>query len=99
MSFVAEYWVTALFGFVASTFGIVLKILWNRTQAVFGGVKILLYAEIKRYYYTQKAEGWCPLYVLEDMEKMHTEYKRLGGNGALDSIMTEVRSMQKTKDD
>lgn len=93
-----QYWITAFFGFIVSGLCFVSRILWSKTQAVHGGVKILLYVEIKKYYYAQKKEDWCPLYVLEDVVKMHDQYKALGGNGALDSIMTEMRAMPKTND-
>jgi hypothetical protein len=96
---VAEYWYPAIVGVALTGMATALKIVWNRTCATYGGVKVLLYAEIKRYYYQAKEQKWCPLYMLEDVERMHVEYKKLGGNGALDSIMDEMRSMPKIKEE
>ena len=75
------------------------KSIGGKTKAIYQGTRCILYVEIKRLYYQAKHDGYCPLYILEDTEDLYRAYKRLGGNGALDSVVQEMTRMPKTRDD
>ena len=40
---------------------------------------------------------YCPLPVRESVEDMHSAYKALGGNGAIDHIVTEMNELPTIK--
>jgi hypothetical protein len=69
-----------------------------KTKATYEGVTSLLYVEIKRLYYQAKTENYCPLYILEDAEELFKAYHTLGGNGAIQSVMEELRKMPRVKE-
>lgn len=69
----------------------------GRVRAVNDGIRCILYVEIKKAYYTWKDVEWCPLYILEDVEEMYKQYSVLGGNGAIKSIVEEMRCMPHIK--
>lgn len=73
------------------------KAIGKQGVATRNGVRCLLYVEIKKLYYQVKDMQYCPLYILEDAEDLYKEYKSLKGNGAITSIIEEMRKMPKTK--
>ncbi len=69
----------------------------SKIKAINGGIRCILYVEIKKHYYAWQHETWCPLYILEDVEEMFKQYTALDGNGAIKSIVEELRNKPHVK--
>lgn len=57
------------------------------------GVQALLRDRIIQSYSHYEEKGFCPIYARENLEKMHKEYKNLGGNGMIEDLMNKITDM------
>ena len=82
----------ALSAIISGVFGLV----QNRKKKKDGlrdGVRIMLYDRIKHLGRKYIADEEVSAEDLEDLISMHTIYHELGGNGFLDSVMSQVKAL------
>lgn len=48
---------------------------------------------IQMYNYYYKDAGYIPMYARESLDHMYEEYKNLGGNGVIDSLVTKLKTL------
>lgn len=88
---------------VAGIFQIIALLINNRKKkadkenTVAEGVMVLLQDRIKYLAKKYIAEGVISPEDLEDLMRMHTTYKSLGGNGYLDTLMASVKELNLTR--
>ena len=104
LEFITKYWLEALFGFILTGLSLLVKRLFRlaknarcETHAVRNGIKCMLRDRIIHGYEKYVNLGCCPLPVRESTEEMHAAYKALGGNGAIDHIVTEMNELPTIK--
>ena len=69
------------------------KIFKNRLSATEKGVQALLRAEIIRLYNKYIDLKAIPIYERENLEHLFVEYKALGGNGVIDSLIEKLNEL------
>lgn len=101
-----KYWLQVLFGAALAVLGRAYKALQGRVQkwgvkqdAVAGGIQALLRDRIIQAHTHYMQRGELPLYARENIEKMYSEYKTLGGNGAIERIKLELDELPTIKED
>ena len=48
---------------------------------------------IQMYNYYYKDTGYIPMYARESLDHMYEEYKNLGGNGVIDSLVAKLKTL------
>ena len=104
LEFITKYWLEALFGLILTGLSLLVKRLFRlaknarcETHAVQTGIKCMLRDRIIHCHEKYIPLLYCPLPVRESIEDMHTAYKALGGNGAIDHIVTEMNELPTIK--
>jgi hypothetical protein len=100
LDFISRYWLEALFGLILTGLSFLVRRLIQEakttrkaTSAVQTGIRCMLRDRIIHSYEDYIRQGYCPLAVRENTEEMHAAYKALGGNGAIDHIVTEMNEL------
>lgn len=57
------------------------------------GLMCLLRSNITSKYYVYKELGAIPYYEKENIDKMHEQYKKMGGNSYVDTIVVELNEL------
>ena len=65
----------------------------TKQKAIGGGVMALLRDRIIQACNHYRLRGYCPLYGLENIEALYKEYKALGGNGAVATLVEEMHRL------
>lgn len=102
LEFIARYWLEALFGLMMTGLTIGYKKLSKRVKkqdAVGLGVQALLRDRIIQAYNHYREKGFCPIYGLDNINRMFEQYKALGGNGTVKSLVDELTAMPRSEDD
>ena len=86
--------------------GILLAALWQKfhkhkqeQDAIKLGLQSLLRGEITKAYYKYMAQGWIPIYALQSLQVIHTNYEALGENNVIDGLWGELMKLPHTKPD
>lgn len=87
--FIIEYWLQLILS--ALTSGLI--VLAGIMLALFNGVRALLRDRIIQVYNHQMEKDCCPIYVLENVERMYTAYHSLGGNGTVTELVERLRQL------
>ena len=88
---------------IAGIFQVIVLLINNRKkkndkeETVAEGVMVLLQDRIKFLAKHYIKDGTISAEDLEDLMRMHTTYKSLGGNGYLDALMTAVKDLPLSK--
>lgn len=94
MDLIKKYWIEFIFGLLAA--GIIsymqtIKHKFEKSnkdyEAIREGMKALLRAEIIATYNHYAGLSYMPIYARENLHDLYKQYKTLGGNGAIDSIV------------
>lgn len=94
MEFITKYWLEFIFGLLAT--GVIsymqtIKHKFEKSnkdyEAIREGMKALLRAEIIATYNHYVELAYMPIYARENLHDLYSQYKTLGGNGAIDSIV------------
>ena len=48
---------------------------------------------IQMYNYYYRDAGYIPMYARESLDHMYEEYKKLGGNGVIDSLVVKLKTL------
>ena len=87
--FVVEYWLQLILTLLTSA----LAIMGGMVLALFGGVRALLRDRIIQAYNHYVDRGCCPIYGLENVERMYKAYHMLRGNGTVTRLVEELKQM------
>lgn len=96
VDFVIKYWIEVMFTCILGLFAFGYKKLEKRIQeqeAIRLGVQAMLRNMIVQAYNKAAKDGYCKIYELENVESMYVQYKELGGNGAVASLVERLREM------
>lgn len=94
--FVVRYFVEFLCGIVVVILSYFMKrilVKIKRLELVENGMQSLLRDRIIQAYNKNVDRGYCPIYDLDNIEKMYMDYHALGGNGTITELMNKVMSM------
>lgn len=104
IEFITKYWLEALFGLILTWLSLFVRRLFRDAKiakcaanAVQAGIKCMLRDRIIHNHEKYMSLQYCPLSVRSNMEDMHAAYKALGGNGAIDHIVTELGDLPTIK--
>lgn len=81
--------VTGLLGFFIGKF----KDYKKRDEAQQEALKCILRSNITSKYYVYTELGEIPYYEKENIDKMHEQYKKMGGNSYVDIIVAELNKL------
>jgi hypothetical protein len=95
--FITEYWLQFLFGFILSGIGVAVKMLFKRFKCTFAqfdalklGMQAMLRNSIIEQYNKYIDKEFIPIYALENVTAMYTQYHALGGNGTITHLYEEL---------
>lgn len=98
--FITQYWLgivfTGIAGLISTSFCYIIKLFKKDKQehiTIRNGIQALLRDRIIQAYNHYKDKNNCPIYALENIEKMYNEYKSLGGNGTIQQLVGELREL------
>lgn len=63
------------------------------------GIQALLRDRIIQAYNHYSEKGFIPIYALENVEEMYTQYHNLGGNGVITELVDKIHKLPQRKDD
>lgn len=103
-SFIAKYWLEAIFGLILTALTACFKYLYNQNKirtaeqdAVKLGIQALLRDRIIEQYNKWIDLGYMPIYALENVTAMYTQYHALGGNGTITHLYNELLELPTKK--
>lgn len=102
IKFISEYWLEAVFGGILALLGLAYRQLSSRLKrqdAVGLGVQALLRDRIIQAYNHYMEKQYCPIYGLENVEKLYEQYHALGGNGAVTKLLKDIRELPTDKEE
>lgn len=94
--FIAKFWIEFLFGIVISVVGFGFKRINRKLKeqdSVKMGVQALLRDRIIQSYNKCIEQGFCQIYVLENVNAMYNQYHALGGNGTITKLVEDLQEM------
>lgn len=86
IQFILKYWIEFLFSSLIAGFIYVFK----QYIGLKNGMIALLKSEIVRIYEIYTKSKYCPSYMKENLNDMYINYKRLGGNGMVTTMVSEI---------
>ncbi len=63
------------------------------------GMQALLRDRIIQVYNHYCERGYVPIYALENVEEMYTQYHNLGGNGVITELVDKIHKLPQRKDE
>jgi hypothetical protein len=101
---ILKYWVGVLFGLVTAGLAAVYKKLthnmtvkFKEQEAIKLGVQALLRDRIVQSYNHYQEKEYCPIYALENVTALYTQYHALGGNGTVTELVERLKDMPTEK--
>lgn len=67
--------------------------LYVQFRALKMGMQAMMRDRIVQAYYHYIERGWITLHGLENVEKLYTEYHKLGGNGTVTKLVEDLREL------
>lgn len=93
INFIMEYWLQLALSALTAGF----LALGGMVLALFSGVRALLRDRIiyayNHYYIDREC---CPIYALENVERMYKAYHTLRGNGTVTHLVEQIRTLPQT---
>lgn len=96
MEFIAQYWIEFLFGGVIAMVGFGFRrigIKLKEQDSVKLGVQALLRDRIIQSYNHCMEQGYCQIFMLENVNAMYHEYHALGGNGTITKLVEDLKEL------
>ena len=90
--FIMEYWLQLILTLLTSA----LAVMGGMVIALFGGVRALLRDRIIQAYNHYKDKGCCPIYAMENVERLYKAYHALRGNGTVTSLVEELKALPRS---
>lgn len=97
ISFIAQYWLEVLFGLVLSGVGVSFKMTFKQFKALKLGLQAMLRNSIIEQYNKYIDKESIPIYALENVTAMYTQYHALGGNGTITHLYQELLELPTKK--
>lgn len=104
MEFVMEYWIEVFFACMISALGYGYRRLLARIQAsgrkqeaIEEGVVAILRDRLIASYNHYIEKGYCPIYAMENIMEMYTQYHALGGNGTVTGLVEKMKELPTEK--
>ncbi len=98
--FIVKYWLGFAFGLITTGGVAFYKRLEakvhkqvNNQKALKDGTMALLRSEIISCYDKYMGRGWVPIYAMENALALYDAYHALGGNGAIDKLIEELKEL------
>lgn len=97
---ILKYWIEVLFGLI--TTGLIagykklssnISTKFKEQDAIKLGIQALLRDRIIQSYNHYQERGCCPIYALENVTALYTQYHNLGGNGTVTELMERLKDM------
>ena len=95
--FTIKYWLAWVYGIICvaltTAFGCLVKKykkMCGRQYAMELGTQALLRAQIIHIYNKYMEKGYLPIYERENIDELYIQYKNLGGNGTITSLMEKL---------
>lgn len=95
-----KYWLEVLFGITTSVIIAGYKRLsrkvtdkFKEQDAIKSGIQALLRNSIIQSYNHYYEKGCCPIYALENVNALYTQYHALGGNGTVTELMERLKDL------
>lgn len=99
---IARYWLEALFGVIVALLTFLYRRLAKRIKrlsAVEMGVQALLRDRIVQTYNHYHEKEFCPIYARENVEALYQQYKDLGGNGTVTTLVNRLKELPTSKEE
>lgn len=97
---ILKYWLEVLFGIISSGLFAGYKKLAGKLKeqdAIKFGIQALLRDRIIQSYNHYQEKGYCPIYALENINALYTQYHALGGNGTVTELVDRLKDMPSEK--
>lgn len=95
-----KYWVEVLFSAIVGIFAAIFKRQASKMKkqedeqkAIKLGVQALLRDRIVQSYNHYQEKEYCPIYALENVNALYTQYHALGGNGTVTELVERLKDM------
>jgi hypothetical protein len=95
-----QYWVEVLFSAIVGTFAATIKRQASKIknqeaeqQAIKLGIQALLRDRIVQCYNHYMEKGFCPIYAMDNIDALYTQYHALGGNGTVTELVDRLKNM------
>ena len=92
-TFIAEYWIEAVFGLILSGLGIGVRYLYKQSKAIKMGLQAMLRDRIIQAYNHYTEKEYCPIYGMENVEALYKQYHALGGNGTVTELIERMKEL------
>ena len=97
---ILHYWTEALFGLIIAAtatgykrLSVKIKCKNAEQDAIKMGLQALLRDNLIRNYNHYAEKGFCPIYALENVNALYTQYHALGGNGTVTEIVERIKDL------
>lgn len=101
---ILQYWIEVLFGLIIAAIVAGYKRLYTKLidkskeqDAIKLGIQALLRNSIIQSYNHYMEKGCCPIYALENVTALYTQYHALGGNGTVTELMERLKDLPTEK--
>lgn len=89
-----QYWLQAVFGLAITLIAYVVKRL-NKKLKEQEYLKLALQAMLRdriiESYNKYNKEGYCPIYIRDNIQELATQYFNLGGNGVIHELLDKIK--------
>lgn len=99
-----KYWLQVIFGAILTGIAGSLKIMSaklkrkiSEQEAIKLGIQALLRDRLIQSYNHYLEKGFCPIYALENINALYTQYHALGGNGTITEIVEKLKALPTEK--
>jgi hypothetical protein len=95
-----KYWLQVIFGAILTGIAWCLRIMSTKLkrklseqEAIKLGIQALLRDRLIQSYNHYIEKGFCPIYALENINALYTQYHALGGNGTVTEILVKLKAL------
>jgi hypothetical protein len=97
---ILRYWVEVLFCIISTGLAAGYKRLSSKVKeqdAIKLGIQALLRDRIVQCYNHYQEKGCCPIYALDNITALYTQYHALGGNGTVTELVERLKDLPTEK--
>jgi hypothetical protein len=97
---ILKYWIEVLFGLITTALIAGYRKLSRKIKeqdAIKLGIQALLRNSIIQSYNHYMEKGFCPIYGLENVNALYSQYHTLGGNGTITELMERLKDLPTEK--
>jgi hypothetical protein len=97
---ILKYWIQVIFGLI--TAGLIagykklarnISVKFKEQDAIKLGIQVLLRDRIVQCYNHYMEKGFCPIYAMDNINALYSQYHALGGNGTITELVERLRDM------